>query len=192
MKDIDIFSEAMNIPGATTLDELKFLSNMVKKVGPEPESRQNRFVELGTFMGRSLAVIAHYAKQFNGYVYSFDDYQSNQKANLTKVRENMERLGLRDNVLTLSIDTKIRPKTMINIDFLFVDTTHTKEHFDIEMSQWLPVVRRDGIIVCHDYNSPRWVEMTGAIDSWFRNKNFKFLGQERRMIAFQKLTDTEE
>lgn len=178
-----VVEKAMEIPGATFPKEVAFLYRMALDM-----PIYSTYVELGTYKGRTLTALAYAAKKRYATVISIDNYQYEEDScSLAEVEENLMKNELEDLVQLIEGDSSDRPPHIDSVDLLFVDSCHTKEHFDKEMSAWLGCVQQYGIIICHDYNSPRWTEMTGAIDSWFKNKNYRYLGAERRMIAFQKL-----
>lgn len=179
----DAVERALLIPGATFPNEVSFLYHMALRA-----PSYSTYVELGTYKGRTLTVLTYAAQNRRSKMVSIDNYQYEEDScSLEEVRKNLEKNNLENSVRLIEGDSRQRPEDITSVGLLFVDSCHTKKHFDAEMLAWLDRVQKYGVVVCHDYNSPRWLEMTEAIDGWFKNKNYRYLGLERRMIAFQKL-----
>jgi len=181
-----IIERAMSIPGASFPAELGWLYQLAMQA---PAGMW--FVELGTYCGRSLGVIAAAAAHRRGHVLSIDNYDPfdcQPRGRTPKVvRTHLEEVGLWDKHITLlQGDSRERPPDIDEVGMLFVDSEHTQIHFDAEMRAWLPYVVPAGIVACHDYNSPRWLEMTVAIQHWLFTSAFEHLGCERRTIAFRR------
>lgn len=180
-------SVSLTIPGMTTKEELEFLYEIAIQV-----SLHAQLVELGTYLGRTLSILAFAARLRESQLLSIDNYSYDEKCSLDKVRNNLIGAGFEkelssQKIILLDGDSRSKPNFIREIDFLFIDSHHFKSHFDAEMQTWLDSVKQGGFIVCHDYTSPTWLEMTAAIDGWFKNNNYQKLGFVRRLIAFKKL-----
>ena len=183
----DVTELALTVPGLMKLEELGFLYDtaMQATVG-------EYIVELGTYLGRTLTVLAYVSLVTHKKLISIDNYSYDARCSLGKVRANLISVGVgkqldKGSIVLLNEDSRQRPDSVTNIGLLFVDSLHTRQHFDAEMTAWLGHVEIGGVIICHDYDSPTYLEMTGAIDHWLRTKRYQFLGTARRLIAFRKL-----
>ena len=177
----------MTVPGLTRLEELTFLYDTAMQA-----IERSQFVELGTYLGRTLTVLAYVAQIKHSPLLSIDNYSYDNRCSLAQVRANLIEVGMeksleKGKIVLVDGDSRQRPGTLTDIGLLFVDSLHTRQHFDAEMNVWLGAVRQNGIVICHDYNSPTWLEMTGAINHWLINKHYERLGVARRLIAFRKL-----
>ena len=56
------------------------------------------------------------------------------------------------------------------IDFLFIDSSHTYQHTKAEIKAWFPFVKRDSVIMMHDTNhsDPVLVGCRGALDEFLK------------------------
>ena len=125
---------------------------------------------------------------------SIDNYSYDTKCSLAKVVANLNRVGFNPaisdgRIVLLESDSREKPVAPVvdQVSLLFVDSDHFRRQFDTEMQVWLDSVVPGGIVACHDYNSPTWLEMTGAIDQWLKNRHYRQIGLARRLIGFEKL-----
>lgn len=182
-----VVNEALSIDGLTTESELKFLYRLAL----EP-SAGSQIVELGTFHGRSLLVLAHAARLKNIKLFSLDNYSYYKKCSLERTRNNLVERGFGKEldsslIVLLERDSTDKPSEIEDVGLLFIDSKHTKEHFDTEMKVWLSSVPVGGIIACHDYDRFKPIEITRAIDGWFNNGKYQKIDHVRRMVGFRRL-----
>jgi predicted O-methyltransferase YrrM len=184
----DVIKLALAVPGMMREEELRFLWRLAMQA-----QAGSQFVELGTYLGRTLVVLGHVAQRRGKYLTSIDDYSYDERCSCAKVRENLIAAGLAAaldsaQIVLIEGDSRQKPAELVDIGLLFVDSDHFSTQFDQEMTAWLGSVRPGGVIVCHDYDSPTWLEMTGAIQRWLFTPQFARLGLVRRLIGFRKLT----
>lgn len=169
----------MAMPGLITESEVRWLAELCGKA----PRKGVVWVELGVFLGRSLSALCVCAGADVGVV-GIDNWTYHVSCSEEAVRQGLERHGLAARLVTG--DTKIVPDGIERVGFLHVDSHHVAKQFNAEMAAWLPLVPVGGIVACHDYESPRWVEMRPAIDATFR-AGWERLGIVRRMIAFKRM-----
>ena len=51
-------------------------------------------------------------------------------------------------------------------DFIFIDGLHTYVQLKKDLENYSPLIRKGGIIACHDYNHPTFPDLTTAIDEF--------------------------
>ncbi len=56
-------------------------------------------------------------------------------------------------------------------DFIFIDGLHTYEQISKDLNGYAPLIRKGGIIACHDYNHPNFPRLTDAIDEFASANN---------------------
>jgi hypothetical protein len=179
----------MRIPGQTTRAEVEFL-HKVACFAP----LAGAFVELGTYHGRTAAALC-WATPWREAIVTIDDYSCREGTgehptpegvleNLAGIDDKQRSLRGTRKARVLRGDTRFVPKGTDAVSLLFVDSEHTRAQFDAELAVWLPLVVARGIVVCHDYGSPTWLEMTEAITSWLGG--WERIGLVRRMIAFRR------
>jgi len=170
---------AEKITGLTTTEEAEFIFRCATQSVAGGE-----FVELGTYLGRSCSVLCHVAAGRGLIPTTIDNYLYRLENNAHETWRNLVAYGLNANVIH-GYTTDI-PDGVKAVSVLFVDSTHTAEHFAKEMAAWLPLVKKGGVVICHDYSSPEWPEMRPAIDSQFA-RGWKALGTSGRAIGFKRL-----
>lgn len=140
------------------------------------------FVELGTYLGRSCSVLCYVAASRGKIPTSIDNYQYRLTCNENRAWKSISAFGLNANLVRA--DSRNVPDGIKNVSALFIDSTHTKEHFSAEAKAWLPHVLSGGVVICHDYSSQEWPEMRPVIDATFQH--WHRIGTAGRMIAFKK------
>lgn len=53
-----------------------------------------------------------------------------------------------------------------SFDFIFIDGLHTYEQVKRDLNGFSPLIRKGGVIACHDYNHPNYPLVTNAIDEF--------------------------
>ena len=113
-----------------------------------------RFVELGTYRGRSTKLLA----QFTDDLLAIDKFEPFQLQDRTFVfstadivRENLGDLA--QNVTIVKGNSATVPEGVGRISLLHIDSDHSREHLNKEMDVWLPRLASGGVIVLHDYES---------------------------------------
>ena len=189
----------MGIPGRCEEPELRWLYDLALKAPPGLP-----MVELGTFQGRTAAVLCAVAAQVGLEVITIDNYVQDpcfvgwawhggdpgprkppeEYAKLT--RENLARLGLMARVVIG--DSATVPTGVGEIGLLFIDSEHNAERFNAECDAWLPLMAKGGILACHDYQQPIWPTMTPAIDERIRlrTEEWEYLGLTMWLVGFKK------
>lgn len=168
---------ALTISGLTTREELEFLYKLVK-LAPA-----GWIVELGSFRGRSGFILCTAAKP-GSQVLLIDNFSHHDYTDKELLRTNLFEMGYTP--LIVDGDSSVIPPFFprdASVGLLFIDSEHTKGHYNAECDAWLPRVVSGGIVASHDYGGPHCPEITAAIDS--QMKPFKKIRLVRRLIAYQ-------
>jgi predicted O-methyltransferase YrrM len=56
-------------------------------------------------------------------------------------------------------------------DFVFIDGLHTYEQVRRELNNYSKLIRKGGVIACHDYRHPTFPQLTVAIDNFAEEHN---------------------
>jgi len=182
---------ALSVGGICSEEELEFLH----KLGLSAP-RGEMFVELGTYQGRTAAILCGAAEVISSQVVTIDSYgaETHDDPSLEaeeyalKVKNTLADLGFYPRVIIG--DSAVVPDDIHSIGLLFIDTEHTRERLYKELDVWLPLLVQDGILAFHDYNEPGTKAiMTPAIDERIRNKpnEWECLGIARWLIGFRRL-----
>ena len=173
--------EVMQIRGQTRIEEIRFLAALAQAA-----PHDGAIVDLGTYHGRSAAALCEAVGGRGRRIVTIDDYSCAEATGPRPTREEvwqtMALWGYEPRIL--DADSRIVPAGIDRVALLLVDTKHVRVQFDAEMTAWLPLVVKGGIVACHDYGSPTWTEMTGAITAWLGG--WERIGLVHRLIAFRK------
>lgn len=58
-------------------------------------------------------------------------------------------------------------------DFVFIDGLHTYDQVKKDLNNYSQIIRKGGVIACHDYNHPNFPLLTTAIDEFAKEHNTK-------------------
>lgn len=170
--------------------ELAYLHELAN----DPDLPAGPIVELGTFAGSSTIMLAASGRQ----VVTIDNYGYDARITPTVVQNRLAEAGFQSweacalcgrphatgSVQVMRADSRLVPPGIEQVAMLFVDSSHEARHFAQEMSAWAYTLQNGSIVACHDYDSPRWPQMKGAIDGYLGQKYDK-LGLVDKLIAYR-------
>ena len=134
--------------------------------------------ELGVWTGKSLCVISDIAKRKGLKVIAVDTFRgaTNEPAQMAlaiqndvedKFRANTKRFGLDPKILKMTTDEASKLVEDGSLDLCFVDANHSYEGISADLANWIPKVKKGGIIGGHDYGGG-WVGVTQAVNERYR------------------------
>ena len=168
---------SLSVPGLCCEDEIQFLYGLALNA-----PMGLTFVELGTYQGRTAAVLCAAAEEVDSQVVTISNVPEEG------VEDRLSRLGFYPRVVIG--DSAVIPNGVHRISLLFIDSEHTREQLYKELDTWLPLLVQGGILAFHDYNeNGHGKVMTPAIDERIRNKTdeWEYLGLARWLIGFRRL-----
>jgi predicted O-methyltransferase YrrM len=163
--------DLLAIPGLVKEAEAEFLYKMATT------APVGMMVELGTFRGRTAAVLARTGAQ----VLSIDNYSYPHHPEVGEPAQRLAKFGLTADFRCA--DSRKVPAEVKDVALLYVDSEHVEAQINAELDAWLPLLVKGGIVVFHDYGKRTQTDVTRVVDK--RMAKYKRLGQERSMIAFQ-------
>jgi predicted O-methyltransferase YrrM len=131
---------------------------------------QGTFLEVGCWTGHSTSILAKRAKEIFSDIIVVDSFEGNEGTPLydyAKENEvknifisNMKELDLWDNISLFHMDSNEAHKFIDNesVIFLFIDAGHTYEQVKEDLINYIPKVKKGGIICGHDYESTTYNE----------------------------------
>jgi predicted O-methyltransferase YrrM len=198
MNEEELVQAAMAIPGRCWAEELAFLHQLALMA---PAGLP--MIDLGTFQGRTAAMLCAVAQDTGSEVVTIDnyvhdgaftghykalvedpDYGKSPEEYAEMTRENLASLGLMARVIIG--DSAVVPEGIEKVGLLFIDSEHTRERFNAECDAWLPLIVKGGILACHDYEQVQWPQMTPAIDDRIGEDEWERLGLVNWLVAFKK------
>lgn len=133
------------------------------------KTKAKKIVEIGVFGGKSLVPMAYALKVLkDGIVYGIDpwsSYESTQwvmndqnrhywstidhEAVMQGLIQKIDKFGLRNQIVLIR-NTSADAPIIENIDILHVDGNHSEETSYIDVTKWVPYVRKGGYIIFDD------------------------------------------
>ena len=125
----------------------------------------NVAAEIGSYYGLSSAIVGLGMRgRINCKYYCVDTYKSSNKeyerskikgvSTLESFLEHREHLNLKDVLVPIignSQDKKIITSVPNNLDFIYIDGSHETEDVYLDIKNWVPKVKKGGLILMHDY-----------------------------------------
>ena len=145
----------------------------------------SRFVEVGSFLGRSLCSLGEVGK-LSGKRFTLigvdtcrgsgvegprgKDYHGAAVAEgggtfAGLLHKNIIECGLADSISLIVADS-ITASTFFadrSIDWVHLDARHDREHVKADIAAWLPKVKADGWLSGDDYDEIKWPDVVGAV-----------------------------
>ena len=190
----DSFGEILGMMG---WEELHFIYRTVR----EHAASQGQIVNLGVFMGKSAMLLCEATS--SDRVIGIDNWcmkmdyglHAGRKTNQAGTEEYCKQYGYFPTLYTG--DSRTPPDFIDEVAVMFIDSKHTAEHLKEEYNNWLPFLRKDAVVLLHDYGdfTNGWTkgnldkfkqidEYSKAIDELF--KDWHRLGLVDSTIAFKR------
>jgi len=150
-------------------------------------------VELGCFKGKSLAAMGLSNKDAVLYGVDFfgDMSHRNYKGStLEETKTNLEAAGVSAKFYVGKTDEVVEDFEH-TVDMLHIDAGHSYDECMNDLKNWVPKVRKGGVVCIHDYGMPHKEilerpEVMQAVDDW-RNSEFEEIELDGTMIAFRHI-----
>jgi MMP 1-O-methyltransferase len=149
----------------------------------EQAARHRRIVEVGVWMGRSTAILAHHTP---GTVWAVDHWQGtphDPEQHALYPDAARAELAFHENLGTHIMAGKVRvvdlpsldaarflAHTESRFDFVFIDADHSYEAVSADIDAWLPLVADGGLLAGHDYK-PNYPGVMQAVDDAFAHES---------------------
>lgn len=144
-------------------------------------------VEIGVFGGKSLVPIAYALKiTEGGFVYGIDPWDSRESADgmdgvnydwwnsidhgkiLRGLQAKIVEFDLEDHIALIKSTSESAP-LIYNIDILHIDGNHSEKASFLDVTKWIPMVRKGGVIILDDIT---WGTTTKAVN-WLNENCIK-------------------
>ncbi len=123
-----------------------------------------KFVEIGTFLGRSLSCILPFVATNGCELTAVDLWPRNSFA---VFNANMNALGFGNKFKTLRMASLVAAKLFEDrsLDLVFIDASHDYASVKADILVWGPKVRSGGTLAGHDYNLSNPNEFPGVMQA---------------------------
>jgi predicted O-methyltransferase YrrM len=145
------------------------LRELINELG---NTKEMRMIEIGSFIGESTIIFAEHFKE----VIAIDPFQPDyhkedptSRFNFDEVYdEYIRRTSPFPNIKTLRLtsDDAVKELNSELYDFIYIDGIHTYEQVKIDIDNYLPLLKPNGIIGGHDYG-PHWPGVNKAVNEKF-------------------------
>lgn len=136
------------------------------------------FVEIGVWKGRSTAYMAERIKDTGAHIdfYAIDTFEGSPNERLHQKDPDIRTLhqvaltNLHDLLGYVTVVKKSSLEAVENfkqVDFVFIDATHTYDAVKADLAAWMPKIKPGGFIAGHDYD---WKEVARAVDEILPNR----------------------
>lgn len=71
-------------------------------------------------------------------------------------------------------------------DFVFIDGLHTYEQCKKDLGNYSKLIKKGGVIACHDYNHPTFPKLTNAIDEFVKKHKAKLIIGPLHLVYIEK------
>ena len=149
------------------------LLNLIKELG---DNSDKTMIEIGSFVGESTVLFAQSFKK----VISIDpfeaDYDPKDPTSYLFEFDNvyqtyLDRITVYSNIETIvdTSDNAVKELVGKEFDFIYLDGLHTYEGVKTDITNYLPLVKKGGVIGGHDYTSqiPHLVGVYQAVNEMF-------------------------
>lgn len=155
------------------------------------------FLEVGTFVGRSASVIGQVAKLRNGFLICVDWFAKGQsywndrsvvyKDTLISFRENMEKLGLNDRIITLrGRSENVLPLVQGSFGMVYIDGGHFEKPLTGDLNWAWEHTVKNGFICLHDYGNKEYPDVKTVIDKFISEKGITIYLQSGSLVVLRK------
>ena len=144
-------------------------------------------IEIGTFTGESTVIFGDHFEKVIGIdpmLQDYDPQDPTSKFNFNEVLEMFnERTKSYDNISLIqkTSDDALGKLTGRTFDFIYIDGIHQYENVKQDIINYLPMVKKGGVIGGHDYG-PSWPGVKQAVDEMFGQPDKVF--QDTSWIKF--------
>jgi len=144
-------------------------------------------IEIGTFTGESTVIFGDHFEKVIGIdpmLQDYDPQDPTSKFNFNEVLEMFnERTKSYDNISLIqkTSDDALGKLTGRTFDFIYIDGIHQYENVKRDIINYLPMVKKGGVIGGHDYG-PSWPGVKQAVDEMFGQPDKVF--QDTSWIKF--------
>lgn len=176
------FNYMDQLEGWCTNNKASILIDLIFMIQPKT------VVEIGVFGGKSLVPMAYALKATNGgIVYGIDPWDSQESVVgmdevnyawwnsldhgkiMRSLQSKISEFDLDDHTLLIKSTSELAPP-IYNIDILHIDGNHSEETSFLDVTKWVPLVRKGGLIILDD--------ITWSINNYSTNaKSVKWLDE---------------
>jgi hypothetical protein len=137
-------------------------------------------IEIGVAEGRNSVSIIRTLKMKTLYLIDPYNFLSHDSAFTTENDYFLakERLALFPQAVFIKTFSENAIKNIHElVDFVYVDGNHAYEYVKNDLALYFPIVKQNGIIGGHDYNSGVWLDVKKAVDEFAHQNNSKLYVQ---------------
>ena len=151
---------------------VKGLTNLIKELG---DNSNKTMIEIGSFVGESTVLFAQSFKKVIAVDPFMEGYDPQDPTSHSFDFDNvyqtyLDRITIYSNIQTIieTSDDAVKELDGETYDFIYIDGIHTYEQVKKDIQNYLPLIKKGGVIGGHDYvNSGHLVGVFQAVNEMF-------------------------
>lgn len=148
------------------------LNNLIKELG---DNSDKTMIEIGSFVGESTVLFAKSFKKVIAIDPFMEGYDESDPTSHSFDFDNvyqtyLDRVTIHSNIETIvdTSDNAVKDLSGKEFDFIYIDGIHTYEQVKKDIENYLPLVKKGGVIGGHDYvNGGHLVGVYNAVNEMF-------------------------
>ncbi|MFW9874104.1 MAG: class I SAM-dependent methyltransferase [Candidatus Thorarchaeota archaeon] len=179
-----------NIKGFLHFNQAIHLYNIAKHL-----KNNSTIVEIGAFLGRSTCFLAEAVKKNQIKLYSIDTFENQGMSEGLRYTFNEYYRNIFPYKSYIKIIKGFSYEVVdkfenIKIDLLWLDADHSYESTIQDIQNWLPLVKKNGYFIFHDYYmKKRTSGVKKAVDEVIRMKKLKIIELVGHLCVTKKISD---
>ncbi len=167
----------------TKLDEALLLYKYARKT-------KGFIVEVGTCLAGSTTILGFANKSLSSRVYSVDISDKNHEENLQRIRKYRLKCNL---IIDKSVNFAktwrkwIKARKVGKLSMVYIDAGHSFKSAYRDMKYWVPLVKKGGFVLIHDYHTDPENSVVKAYKKFKESGYCKFLEAANCMAAFKNI-----
>ena len=187
MKQFNQLEQELKLLNVFSLMAREELSTLYKFALEVPKN--SILVELGSFCGNSSYYLAEAARSTNSKLFCVDSFkvgfdgqpQIDSRSKWHQVMSNNMDVTTLLDMTTHDAGLEFNQE----IDFIFIDADHTYEGLLLDLQDWLPKVKSDGLVLLHDFTNTACPGIKRAFDEYTQD-TYKELNSTWSLKVFKR------
>ncbi|MFX1328184.1 MAG: class I SAM-dependent methyltransferase [Promethearchaeota archaeon] len=153
---------------------------------------KSTIVEIGAYLGRSTCFLAEAIRNKKIQLYSIDTFENQamsegKRNTFNEYFGNIYRYKSIVNIVKGFSYNVIKNFQHLKINLLWVDADHSYEACKKDIEDWMPLVKKEGFLIFHDYKKDRNSGVTKAVNEKINDLKLKQVKQVGQLMITKKV-----